>query len=139
MFTVYNNGQYVIHVAFQSAQTTKQIDENLVKRGEYGFCNKTTTTSKMEWIAIDIGKKFTFDMNKLKEFKRGNVNIKYWKWYHVRPTVISRQHIIGKGIEFTSDYELKYCDMNSDEEEIGNNIPSRTCVLTCKSNICAIL
>lgn len=137
MFTVYNNGNYVIHVAFQSAQPIKQIDENLVKRGEYGYGNKTTK-SQMDWIAIDIGEKFSFDMKKLEEFKDGNVKIKYSRWFWGWTIEKPLQHIQGKGMEFTTDRKLKYCDMGNDEEgKKGNKVPSRSCAP--KSGICAIL
>lgn len=105
MFTVYNEGNVKIEVIFQSSKPIQQVEENVVKTESCGFFNKTTRI-KMDWIAIEKGKQFTFDMKKHKEFKRGNVKVKY-QWY-CKSIEQVLQHMKGKDMKFTSDYKLDY-------------------------------
>lgn len=134
-FTIYNKLDDKVEVIFESIKALNHVDKNLVKAGNVAIGNETKST-QMNWMQIESGRKFDFNMKDLKHFVRGNVKIKYGPWYWRDEKAL--QHEEGKGMVITSNGELEYCEMENskEEEKESNNSPPST---VSKSCICLIL
>lgn len=131
MFTIHNKGKKKVEVKFYSAKTLAQVDETLVKAWDIEYGNKTTKID-MDWVPIEGGGRFDFNMKDLKHFECGNVRIRY-KSYYIWTIEKDLQHTIGKGMVITSEGELAYCEMENPKgkNKVSSSVP--------QSSFCSVL